>query len=436
MQRLIICSICGKEKEIALGRTCKKCINKRVKSNFYKKRGIILDFDKYMNTYSSIEWYEFMYNGIINSIPIEISNKKNWIDIFRYVVLDKCNLIDRKDIKNIDSIFISKYKLTTTFSKIDNKIYNILNICFPELKLKPWELKVTPLNYFKDDSNKIKAIDWLLETTNLTINNLTKDKINIEKLFCNNGLSSLLIVYFKGSNIIQWYCEQKGISYSKHELKHKRNGYWKSIDNFNYQIKRYIEFLTNNNMIHDYKSDLPKLFTKSFLENTDFRMIYKSNKLYKHYDSIPHAVCYLFPKFNLTINDFIPIGIDNKTRLNSFEEKKVFDFIYDELGIKNIKSTGLSKRYKYVNSNHNEHYYPDFIIEGLLNKPIVIEYYGLYDLNHKENSMISNYIEKTNRKNNYYKNNDSIYYVDLYPNDLNNNYNGIKNKLNNILIRR
>ena len=48
--------------------------------------------------------------------------------------------------------------------------------------------------------------------------------------------------------------------------------------------------------------------------------------------------------------------------------------------------------------------------------------------------MIIKYIEKTKRKNEFYKSQEDIYFIDIYPDDLKNNFRGVKNKLTSFFM--
>lgn len=435
----ICCTKCNllkeyNKKNFPMGKVCNECILKDSLVRRYKRDyGIILELEKGINTYTPEQWYEFMFKGIINAIPTEISTRKNWIKIFKYVV-NKNNLSNREDILKIDTNFIKKYKLTTAQSKIDSKVYEIINICFPELQILPWELKVTNWNYFKNKNNIIKAVDWLLEKNNIDINTIHKIGLNFEELFIKNGLSCLISNHFKGSlDLFEWYLKKKGYHFNIHDKKFKPNGYWMSKENYIIQFRKYITYLMKNNLITNTKTDIQVFLRTSFIETSEFKMLIKANKDYGYYDSLFDCFCELYPEFGLKVEDFIPIGCDGVTKLNSYQEKIAFDYIFNELNLKTIKAIGLKKEYKYANKEFNESYFPDFIISNVLDKPIIIEYYGLYDLKRADNILIKNYIEKTKRKNEFYRNNQSIYFIDLYKEDLDNNCFEVKNKLMTLL---
>jgi hypothetical protein len=138
---------------------------------------------------------------------------------------------------------------------------------------------------------------------------------------------------------------------------------------------------------------------------------------------------HMLKKLNIQYNRKDYYSSDGITKLRSIEERDVFDFIRDNFKVDIILSNGK----KFKNKKYNESYIPDYIIHNvnniILNKKLIIEYYGLYKPDNNQSTFIQTYIEKTQRKNEYYKSNPEIYFIDLYPTDLKNNFKGVKDKL-------
>lgn len=142
---------------------------------------------------------------------------------------------------------------------------------------------------------------------------------------------------------------------------------------------------------------------------------------------------YILRKFNIVLNKNY-IGKDNKTKLHSIEEKEVFDFIFTDF------DTNINKFYEKQSNlrfiNLSERYVPDFIISKINNiyliKPLIIEYYGLFKPD-EDYEFTNVYVGKTLRKNQHYKSRNDIYFIDLYPEDLKHNYQGIKDKLDEFI---
>lgn len=107
---------------------------------------------------------------------------------------------------------------------------------------------------------------------------------------------------------------------------------------------------------------------------------------------------------------------------NSFEELDVYKFIKScNVDIKRNKSNFY---YKY-----NRYYIPDFII----NKDIIVEYYGLYTGKKSNSKIINNYNIKTHKKNAYYNSLKDYSFIAIYPEDLKNNFSGVFDKIKHLI---
>lgn len=214
------------------------------------------------------------------------------------------------------------------------------------------------------------------------------------------------------------------------ELSHAPQNYWNNYNNLLECVSYYY-----NTLNEDQRSNYLYFTDKSIGE-----CLYKllSIKKYKY----PHLTWreifgdagYNIPKYGqyLTYDGNI---------MSSASEVLVYDFIHQELGLNSLKYVGLKRKHKYVYTNIgngiDNAYCPDFYVEP--NKQInsdrtlIVEYYGLFDIN-KKGDIFTNYIEKTIRKNKFYKMNPDIYLIDLYPQDLNNNLEGVRKKLTPFLL--
>jgi len=208
--------------------------------------------------------------------------------------------------------------------------------------------------------------------------------------------------------------------YSKSDS--KRNKYLKEFIKYRMNIKNY------NDIIQVLNSNILKKSEYTYFSTTLLKY-YKTYNFYQWANKV-------FPQYSSfwSEKDFgkIYVGKDG-SRLNSSYEKRIFDFVYDNLNIKEIKAVGIkrNKKYVYYDAKYDSNYYPNFIINFKNNLPIVIEYYGM--LNHQNKSIVTIYKEKMYRKNKYYKERNDIYFIDLYPDDLKNKFEGVKRKINNIM---
>lgn len=121
--------------------------------------------------------------------------------------------------------------------------------------------------------------------------------------------------------------------------------------------------------------------------------------------------------------------IEDEFLFDSQKEKEVYYYLKQYLP--DIIKFNI-REHKYYNSNYNEYYLPDFHAD---NNKIVIEYYGLFDIN-SNSDLIKKYTNKVLRKNDFFKNYIGITFLDLYPSDIENNFEGINNKLMPLDIRR
>lgn len=69
-----------------------------------------------------------------------------------------------------------------------NSIYQAVAEAFPERGINPWEMSVTPMNFFDVKKNRIKALKWLIAK-------LGKDACDLQTEDFHKGLESLLFAY-------------------------------------------------------------------------------------------------------------------------------------------------------------------------------------------------------------------------------------------------
>lgn len=126
----------------------------------------------------------------------------------------------------------------------------------------------------------------------------------------------------------------------------------------------------------------------------------------------------------------------NNQLFDSLEERNVYKYISENICSNIVKN----KEIKFTNKKSNEGYVPDFIIYTT-SKPIIVEYYGLYD--EKSNTdFIKEYISKSCRKNEFYNSLKDYFFIPLYKEDMKNNFTKLNKKIidfaneNNIVFER
>jgi hypothetical protein len=220
-----------------------------------------------------------------------------------------------------------------------------------------------------------------------------------------------------------------------YELSRVPHNYWKNKDNANEYMEYFLNNIVNVKLLKNIKLELSSYFNKKYMEDVGCYLLY-CLYYYKHYNSFFEWLNYLHSEWNLDekyFNNYI--GFDN-TKLNSGEEVILYNFLKKDVGL-NIKATGTKRKskYKYYNEIYNEYYIPDFLLK-LNDKTHIIEYFGMWQESPISKIFI-NYYYKTIRKIDYFtrycENNPEYSFIALFPNDLKNNFRGIKDKLN-ILI--
>lgn len=126
--------------------------------------------------------------GSLKVFPDNYLTTKICKELIRILVLEELNF-SRKEILTINFAFLSKYKLGGTRKFLPNNLYGSLDFCFPEFKIKPWELSRVPKRFWKIEKNRTDFIKWIAE----------KEKINLSKIEDIKKFSSNLIEQYGGS---------------------------------------------------------------------------------------------------------------------------------------------------------------------------------------------------------------------------------------------
>lgn len=214
------------------------------------------------------------------------------------------------------------------------------------------------------------------------------------------------------------------------ELIHAPCNFWKDYNNFTDAVKHYYNVILN-----DDQREIPSVsFSTEYIKSLFFKLgrakeSYYSNKTWTSILS-DIGVAYDY--------DFEILSADG-IKMSSRQETSVYDYIKYALGITDISYIGKNRSLDYGFSSRGMVFYPDYRIDTLdgaeLIKPVIIEYYGLYDNlvgrknKTKFNDIKKEYIKKTNLKNKYYNENKDIIFVGLYPEDLKNKMDSIKEKM-------
>ncbi|MBE5821425.1 MAG: hypothetical protein E7311_02415 [Clostridiales bacterium] len=140
---------------------------------------------------SIIEIYEMVLKGIIKCFPSGFWDEKVAKTIIKYVYKD----YSRKQLLQIDfKTELKERRLSSAFKVFNYSTFKLLTFCFPELQIKPWELKVVPNGCWKNKDNVKDAVKNAFKKARIK----EKDKICLAfsaDFLRKYGLKSLLEEY-------------------------------------------------------------------------------------------------------------------------------------------------------------------------------------------------------------------------------------------------
>lgn len=197
-------------------------------------------------------------------------------------------------------------------------------------------------------------------------------------------------------------------------------GYWDKKEHRILALKDFIENVAQISI-----EDIPLNITSGFLHDNTPKLHYVSIKYYK--GNLFNWINEIYPNI-FRYEDFTEnIGKDG-TRLDSRDEVKIHNLFLDCFNKVEHFENMNDKKNQLHNKNSNEYYVPDWILD----ENIIVEYFGLY-APHRNTKFSKKYLLRTYKKiefyNSYCEQNEFIF-VDLYPDDMKNNLQGIKDKLN------
>jgi endonuclease III-like uncharacterized protein len=123
-----------------------------------------------------------------------ITFRGNWKDKNdRITVIKKLIEVLGKELRDIRAEDFTKNKLAGLLNRYNSSQYAAIKEAFPELDIKPWEMKSTPSGFYEEEGNRIDAIKWL-------VRKLKKDPRDLtQKDFEDNRLGGLICFYYKNS---------------------------------------------------------------------------------------------------------------------------------------------------------------------------------------------------------------------------------------------
>lgn len=322
------------------------------------------------------------------------------------------------DLPNVLSVdLMIKYRIYKILKvKFNNCLYDYLNYICPN-KWKPYDLRHTTPNYFKDINNVVSAVKWL--TQDILKYKKREDYLELKKDdFYNNNLITIFNQY-KGSIYTILCLIFPEYNFREWEMSSTSNGFWKKRINRVKSLKELIEEKLKLEL-----DQIPSVLSYSYLRDCHVRFcaileIYYNYNIYSWVNE-----CY--PNVFKPDNFNILIAKDN-TKVSSKDELILHNYFIDYLYNHKIvyKGNKRDNMGDWYNKEYNENYIPDWII----NDNIIVEYFGWYDIKkYNQHVKFKDYINKTHRKIEYYNKNCEIF-IALYPEDLKFNLKGVKKKL-------
>ena len=377
-----------------------------------------------------------------------------WIDENNLTVMCLFNKgLTYKFSNKMHAMMAAKFK-KTKMSKMDMIIWYLKrnNIKHPVHKnnVTYLDFEEMPRGFWEEIQNRITRVKYYCEVEcqeNILgfIDNTIKLKDWICKYFRQEDFAKLFNYNYNGFHLydilVEAYPQIKDnkilFEWEWHQyIKNDRNSLVK-------MLKEFILYRANN-IIIDIQKDIPKYLNRIFLS----KLYPKFNKQLSkgRFDSYYEWACLAFPEH---ASYWMPYMFDNMVaydgvKCGSKQEMLVYEFIKRDLNMQYLKNIGQNKTGKYTYELGEEYEFerfcPDFIIEYIsyknektrLIKPIVIEYYGMYNENNKY-YIYQNYVYKAKIKNSFYTSRDDIIFVALYPEDLKNNCEGVARKLNAVV---
>ncbi|MDF2883770.1 MAG: hypothetical protein K0R54_4334, partial [Clostridiaceae bacterium] len=412
------------------------------------------------------EFFEYIFNKDIFKI-----NNNRYLENIIYIIKPKYNELNDEGKLLINEIikFCEIEKSFPSMKDLTNK-----NGYISYLKFKKYFIKYSNIYKYIKSVNK-SMLNYWLEKENIIYEfknyceNICEESI-LDNMNNNKQLLIWTKKYYQNSKYIRKMVENIGKSHKNtiylssydylieaypkikenHMLfKWEFNIYKpKNINDINMMLKELVLYRLNN-CILNLKEDIPKYLNCSYLQDdySKFNKYITKKKFRNYYEWAINA----FPEYKhiWVEKDFGIIQSKDGVEFDSCEEKNIYEYIKFQNDIfKYIKFIGRCKNSgEYVFQLNDQYEYkqfcPDFVVENIiyknkkqqLKKPIIIEYYGYYYEN-KNHHIFQEYVKKTKIKEKFYKSNNDIYYIGIFPEDLKNNFQGLTKKLDLFYLQK
>lgn len=403
-------------------------ILKQYKYNFHSSLNMgIMELLKSTFSEYDIKPWELKY-GNVKGMYDSDEDKKECIEWFLDSLIKDRKIVNYIDVINRNDIYVavSSYGISGLLRKFKGSTVNMLMWYFNNFtnnKINEWDFYLPPRNFWKNEENSIRAFKYALEKSgfyNLSKYEKKEFLIEINNKFFNDNKIDGCLKLFKNKYGLISVCFGKDYIYEWQM--NKCSKFWESEENRKIALKQLIE-----DVLKLKKEDIPKYIKQSYLKNTDYNKFnmpcikYYNGNYYWWVESI-------YPGM-FSEEDFSVIKSKDGVLMLSNEERLIYEYIKYNLNI-DIKYIGKEKSKIYCYHNGDTKYQPDYVIEDLLDKPIIIEHFGYWSEN-KDNvsSIVKNYSKRAKDKIKFYESLDYIYFIYTVPKDIRFKFDGVKRKL-------
>lgn len=368
--------------------------------NYMKNKGV---YEAYKEK-DVIPVIKSFLNGDIRRIPKCFQNKKDYLKVVDYI-------IDNYDLNKYEisvSEIYDKYKIPNIYKYLTNHtlfthLFGKSYYLFP-WRYKNFSFKEIPLTY--EIANKV--FKNYLKEFNVDFTNPLE--FDYEKHCKYAKLKNLT-----NGNVLYFAVQFNKFKYPGYMFKSRGNNYYDNKDNLLFDLKYLIE--------KDMKLKVEKipLYLTKYVLQKKCKQLYH-NVITKKNGSLYHWINKLYP------NKFIEADFEVNPYRHEFDSDK-------EMYIHEI----LNEMYGNViyNQKHTDRtvtidgMIPDWLV--FTNRGVwIVEYFGMYDPKNRHNSRIRDYIEKTHRKMERYKQVRGYNFIYLYPDDIEDDYLGCREKFKKI----
>lgn len=150
-------------------------------------------------SYTKIDWnlldpidvWNSVLQGELKVFPNNYLDKDICKKLIRTLVIDQLHL-SREEILKVNWKFLAKYKLGGTRKFLTGGIYGAINFCFPELKIKEWELPNVTKRFWNSQENRTRFVKWVANKENLSLSKMSDIRKFSSDLFISYGGSKAL----------------------------------------------------------------------------------------------------------------------------------------------------------------------------------------------------------------------------------------------------